>query len=173
MEHTIDVDEVEASTFSKHGDNLSESGVAYLVGEHNRLAWSTVKRLRELPISSSGLLFIHGLPGSGKTRLLQECAILWSTTMPALRICLRSAGVILTEIIGSIRKGDLERLRSEWSTLSLLLIDDFQLLAGKVETLTVMVEIFKSISDNGGTVILAGTSLDFCNRQLFRVNRIA
>jgi chromosomal replication initiator protein len=129
----------------------------FVVGQSNRLAYSTACRLIE---SADGPtvspLFIHGECGLGKTHLLQG-------------ICRRSADLsgrpghvryvtgeqFTNEYIASIRNDTVDEFRKTIRRLDLLAIDDVHFLSNKVRTQGEFLHTLDAIDLTGARVVLA------------------
>ncbi|MFW5914658.1 MAG: DnaA ATPase domain-containing protein, partial [Thermoplasmatota archaeon] len=66
-----------------------------------------------------------------------------------------SAEVLESEIVAALRSGEIDRLREEYASVDLLLMDDLQFLAGKEQTQDELFNIFGDMVDGGKQVVLA------------------
>lgn len=106
----------------------------FVMGESNKLAYTSAVKIAELPGDTYNPLFIYGRSGLGKTHLL--CAIdnYVSGTRPELKICYCQAKDLLEDIIGMARSKNWKLFDTKYSSADVLLIDDVQYLENKPES---------------------------------------
>lgn len=129
---------------------------AFAVDGTNELAVQAVQQIFD-GSAPRDLLYIHGVPGVGKSHLLQAAGNAWMQRYPEGR-CL-----YLTH--NNVQKGCVAALLSPNATLSLqrdmlandlILIDDVHLLGGKTKTMGELVNLITALRSAGRQVIVAG-----------------
>ena len=125
-----------------------------VVSDFNRLAYAAAVEVAENPGSSYNPLFIHSSTGQGKTHLLH--AIGHSTTSNGLRAVYTTAEQFATEFVSAVRENQVDRFRSKFRSIQVLLFDDVQFLVDKKQTLQCFFHTFNELySDNRQIVITA------------------
>ena len=125
-----------------------------VVSDFNRLAYAAAVEVAENPGSSYNPLFIHSSTGQGKTHLLH--AIGHSTTSDGLRAVYTTAEQFATEFVSAVRENQVDRFRSKFRSIQVLLFDDVQFLVDKKQTLQCFFHTFNELySDNRQIVITA------------------
>lgn len=129
----------------------------FVVGESNRLAYSTACRLLEAA-DAQGVspLFIHGECGLGKTHLLQGiCRRFQAMSGRPGDVRYVTGEQFTNEYITSIRKNTVDAFRRRVRKLDLLAIDDVHFLSNKVRTQGEFLHTLDAIDLTGARVVLA------------------
>ncbi len=129
----------------------------FVVGQSNRLAYSTACRLLEAT-DAQGVspLFIHGECGLGKTHLLQGiCRQFQAMTGRPEDVRYVTGEQFTNEYIASIRKNTLDTFRRRVRKLDLLAIDDVHFLSNKVRTQGEFLHTLDAIDLTGARIVLA------------------
>lgn len=129
----------------------------FVVGDCNRLAWTAASRLAEegdhSPLSP---LFIHGGCGLGKTHLLQGlCRRVMELDRGRARARYVTGEQFTNEFISAVREGTLDRFRSAYRGLSLLVVDDIDFISGKKKTQAEFQHTLEAIELSGARLALA------------------
>ncbi len=103
----------------------------FLVGEVNRFTYSTVKAVAENPGEVYNPLFIHGAAGLGKTHLLNGAGNYVIDHDPDAAVVYMSSEQFANELVEAIENETVEDLRTRFSLVDVLLLDDVQFLAGR------------------------------------------
>ena len=106
----------------------------FIVGNTNRLAYAAAKAVAEDAPEKYNPLFIYGDSGLGKTHLLYSIAIAVRNTKPDSRIAYKKGDDFTNELITAIQTGRTSEFREYYRQADLLLVDDIQFIAGKVQT---------------------------------------
>ncbi len=125
----------------------------FITGEGNRVAYEVARRIVEEPGKFYNPLFIFGKVGIGKTHLLQ--AIGNSALKRGYSVIYKTASDFSEEIVQALKGGSIEGLRKKYKAVDFLLIDDVQLLSGKVRTQTELFNIFNHLVLKDKQVVLA------------------
>jgi chromosomal replication initiator protein len=127
----------------------------FVIGPSNRLAHAAALAVAELPGEAYNPLFLHGPPGLGKTHLLGAIAEYLRRTSPELSVHLTTAERFTTEFVTALRYEGPERFKDRYRTLDALLIDDVQVLEGKVRTEEEFVHTFNALYAAGKQIVLS------------------
>lgn len=128
----------------------------FLFGESNKLAYTAAQRLVETP-GTSGMVFIHGACGVGKTHLLHAAAARFKQLNPGARIRLTTAESFTNAFVTAIRgtpgsaggQQGVEAFRRMHRNIDLLCIDDVHFLGGKEATQRELLATFESLAITG------------------------
>lgn len=134
----------------------------YVVGENNRLAYSSCLSVAESPGGQFNPLFLYGGPGLGKTHLMNAIAHFIIENIPDKKILFVNTNDFVNEIIYTIQNTNksnvtrfMENIRDKYSTLDVLLIDDIQFIIGKEHTQEEFFHIFNSLYESGKQIIIS------------------
>src|SRR5262245_7670101 len=129
----------------------------FIVGECNKLAFSTACRLAEdADARCISPLFIHGDCGVGKTHLLQGiCQRFIQATGRSHQVRYVTGEQFTNEYITAIRTNAIDAFRQKIRKLDLLAIDDVHFLSNKVRTQTEFLYTLDAIDLSGARVVLA------------------
>ncbi len=120
-----------AKPFSTYPPLREHTFESFLVGEVNRFTYSTVKAVAENPGEVYNPLFIHGAAGLGKTHLLNAAGNYVLDRDPDAVIVYMSSEQFANELVDAIENETVEELRTLFSSVDVLLLDDVQFLAGR------------------------------------------
>jgi chromosomal replication initiator protein len=125
-----------------------------VVSDFNRLAYAAAVEVAENPGSSYNPLFIHSGTGQGKTHLLHAIGHL--TTNNGLQAAYTTAEQFANEFVSAVRENQVDKFRSKFRGIQVLLFDDVQFLVDKKQTLQCFFHTFNELySDNRQIVITA------------------
>ena len=124
----------------------------FVRGEHNQLAWAAARSLAGNPVNTYMPLYIYGDVGLGKTHLLH--AIGHEVQATGARIALCTTEQFLNDLVTSIRTQQMDRFRSRYRDVDLLLLDDVQFLGGRERTQEEFFFTFTELFEQGKRVVL-------------------
>ena len=117
----------------------------FVEGPTNKLAFETCKAIvDQLGDSKHNPLFLYGGSGLGKTHLIQAVGHAVLHKMPNASVMYLTAAQIVTEFANESQPQRVGQLSQGYRDLDLLLIDDFELLAGKSSHLD---DFFNMVND--------------------------
>ena len=125
----------------------------FVVGESNKLAYSSALSVATEPGGRFNPLFIYSGVGLGKTHLLQSIAdrmrknsqnILYVTTEQ-----------FTNEFVTAIQKRKTDEFRSKYRNTDALILDDIQFLQGKEQTQEGLFHTFNDLHDSNKQIVLA------------------
>ena len=125
--------------------NDSHTFERFVIGPGNRLAHAAALAVAELPGEAYNPLFLHGPPGLGKTHLLGAIVEYLERSHPELQIHYTTAERFTTEFVASLRRDGPEAFKARYRELDALLIDDVQVLEGKLHTEEEFVHTFNTL----------------------------
>ena len=126
----------------------------YVVGPQNKLAYAAAKSVAEKPAESYNPLFIYGDSGLGKTHLLYAIAHLVKKRRPEARIVYIKGDDFTNELVSSIRENRNAEFREKYREATVLLVDDIQFIAGKIQTQEEFFHTFNTLYESGKQIVL-------------------
>ncbi len=127
----------------------------FVIGDGNRLAHAAALAVAELPGEAYNPLFLHGMPGLGKTHLLGAIVDYLGRHRPDLSLHYTTTERFTTEFVTALRKDGPERFKKRYRGLDALLIDDVQTLEGKDHTQEEFVHTFNALHGSGKQIVLS------------------
>ncbi len=134
---TIDASVGEASPPVRHHDAPFESRLTFAsfqVGAANRIAHNAARAIADGGPMRFNPLFIHGATGQGKTHLLHAIGHGYLARKPQARALAMSAERFMVDFVHAMRTKDTLAFKARLRSVDLLMIDDFQFIAGKETT---------------------------------------
>ena len=129
----------------------------FVVGKSNELAHAAARRVAEAdgPGPAYNPLFLYGDVGIGKTHLMQSIA--WETQIqhPHKKLLYVSAEKFMHRFVSSLRYKDTHSFKEEFRSVDLLLIDDFQFIAGKESTQEEFFHTFNALIDQNRQIVIS------------------
>ena len=126
----------------------------YVVGPQNKLAYAAAKAVAEKPAEGFNPLFIYGESGLGKTHLLYAIAHLMRRRRPESRIVYIKGDDFTNELVSSIRENRNAEFREKYRQADILLVDDIQFIAGKIQTQEEFFHTFNTLYESGKQIVL-------------------
>ena len=126
----------------------------YVVGPQNKLAYAAAKAVAEKPAEGFNPLFIYGESGLGKTHLLYAIAHLMRSRRPESRIVYIKGDDFTNELVSSIRENRNAEFREKYRQADILLVDDIQFIAGKIQTQEEFFHTFNPLYESGKQIVL-------------------
>jgi chromosomal replication initiator protein len=126
----------------------------FVAGSSNRFAHAAALAVAEGPARSYNPLFIYGDSGLGKTHLLHAIGEYARTLLSHLRVRYVNSEEFTNDFINSIRDDRTSRFQSIYRDVDVLLIDDIQFLAGKVQTQEEFFHTFNALHNASKQVVI-------------------
>lgn len=144
------------TSFSGQGPQIIDSNTFdnFIIGESNRFAHAAALAVAESPASGYNPLFIYGGTGLGKTHLL-HAIVNYVRRYTNLRATYTSSEQFTNEFIEMIRSDRRTDFRDRYRSTDVLLIDDIQFLAGKVETQNEFFHTFNNLHQSNRQIVIA------------------
>ena len=116
----------------------------FVIGTNNNLAHAASLAVAETPGQIYNPLFIYGGAGLGKTHLMQAIAHFIIASDPSKKVLYVTSETFTNELIESVKTNKNTEFRNKYRNIDVLLIDDIQLIIGKVST---QEEFFNTFND--------------------------
>jgi chromosomal replication initiator protein len=106
----------------------------FVIGDGNRIACNAGRAIAEGGPMRFNPLFIYGPTGQGKTHLLHAIGHGYMARKPQARAIAMSAERFMVDFVNAMRNKDTMAFKERLRSVDLLMIDDFQFIAGKGTT---------------------------------------
>ena len=127
----------------------------FVVGPSNQLACSAAQAVADAPGRRYNPLFIYGSSGMGKTHLLYAIAHEIRKNTPSARILYIKGDDFINDFIEAVRSGrPMNDFRVKYREADLMLVDDIQFVAGKVETQNEFFHTFNTLYESKKQIVL-------------------
>lgn len=126
----------------------------FIIGPSNKFAYAAAKAVSEAPGTRHNPLLIYGDSGLGKTHLLYSIAHVIRNDRPGDRIVYIKGDDFTNELIDAIQTGRNSEFRAKYRQADLLLVDDIQFIAGKVQTQEEFFHTFNTLYEAGKQIVL-------------------
>ena len=126
----------------------------FVVGPTNRIAYAAALAVSKNPATNYNPLFIYGDSGLGKTHLLYSVANALRISRPDFRIVYIKGDDFTNELINAIQTGSNSEFREKFRMADLLLVDDIQFIAGKIQTQEEFFHTFNALYESGRQIVL-------------------
>ena len=127
----------------------------FVVGPSNHLASSAARAVADAPGQHYNPLFIYGSSGLGKTHLLYAIAHVIRQKSPSARILYIKGDEFINDYIETVRSGrSMNDFRIKYREADLMLVDDIQFVAGKIETQNEFFHTFNTLYESKKQIVL-------------------
>lgn len=142
--------------------NLKYKFDNFVVGAGNKFAHAVAYAVAKDPGRQYNPLFIYGGSGLGKTHLLQAIGHEIMFSKSGLKVKYIKAEEFINDLVNSIAKGmdkagdknkKMNEFRNKYRNADVLLVDDIQLIEGKVRTEEEMFNTFESLHNAGKQIV--------------------
>lgn len=128
---------------------------SFVVGSHNELAHASTIAASKNPGKLYNPLFLYGGVGLGKTHLLQSLGNKVVSEGRGRRVLYISAERFTGDIVEAIKNKTIEDLKSRYSQLDVLIIDDVQFIAGKEKMQEIVFSTFNELYGKNKQIVLS------------------
>ncbi|MBI2450315.1 MAG: chromosomal replication initiator protein DnaA [Candidatus Nealsonbacteria bacterium] len=128
---------------------------SFIVGPFNELAHAAALAIVRSPGQAYNPLFVYGGVGLGKTHLVQSIGNEIFQKFPEKKIRYMSSEKFTSGIVDSIKNHDIEKFKSFYKNIDLLIIDDIQFLAGKEKTQEEFFHIFNNLYEKNKQIVIS------------------
>lgn len=128
---------------------------SFVVGSNNELAHAACLAVTKNLGKLYNPLFLYGGVGLGKTHLLQAIGNKISSEGGAKGVLYISAERFTASILEALMNRTIEDLKSKYSQLDLLMIDDIQFIAGKEKTQDIIFSTFNELYGRNKQIVLS------------------
>ncbi len=130
----------------------------FVVGPCNRFAHAAAQGVSESPGAAYNPFFLHGAVGLGKTHLLQSLCHALLEREPDTSILYLSCETFVNHFISALENGDLQKFRTKYRNVDVLVVDDIHLLANKERTQEEFFHTFNTLYNAGKQIVLSSDS---------------
>lgn len=127
----------------------------FVVGKPNELAHAAARRVAEGGPVTFNPLFLYGGVGLGKTHLMHAIAREMQTRQPEARVLYLSAEQFMYRFVQALRDRTVMDFKELFRTVSVLMVDDVQFIAGKDSTQEEFFHTFNTLVDQGKQIIIS------------------
>jgi len=128
---------------------------SFVVGPFNELPQAAAWAICQNPGLVYNPLFIYGGVGLGKTHLLQAVGNEIRKKFPQKKVKYISSEKFASGIVNSIKNHNVEKFKSLYKDIDILIIDDVQFLAGKEKTQEEFFHIFNNLYEKNKQIVLS------------------
>lgn len=152
-----------SSYFSKAKLNPQLNFDTFVIGDFNREAALASQYVANDPGKYlANPLFIYSNSGLGKTHLLHAIGNKVKANKPEFNILYISASDFIDEYVNYVKgEKEAQSLKDFFSSINILLIDDVQMLADKVETQKMFFTIYNNLVDNNKQIVITSDKQPF------------
>ncbi|MBR6521439.1 MAG: chromosomal replication initiator protein DnaA [Oscillospiraceae bacterium] len=126
----------------------------FVVGPSNQLAHAAAKAVSGKTSGTYNPLFIYGGPGLGKTHLLYAIGHELKRSRQDYRIVYIKGDEFTNELVNAIQSGKNTEFRNKYRYADLLMVDDIQFIAGKIQTQEEFFHTFNTLYEAGKQIVL-------------------
>jgi chromosomal replication initiator protein len=127
----------------------------FIIGSFNELSHAAASAVTKNPGLVYNPLFVYGGTGLGKTHLLQAIGNEVQKNFPKKKVKYLSSEKFTSEVVNAIKNRTIEKLKSLYRGIDVLIIDDIQFLAGKEKTQEEFFHTFNALYDKNKQIILS------------------
>lgn len=126
----------------------------FIVGKSNTFAYAACKAVAQNQTGAYNPLFIYGPSGLGKTHLLMSIAHEIRKNKPESNIMYISGETFTNELVTAIERNATPEFHAKYRNVDILLMDDIQFLAGKIQTQEEFFHTFNELHQVGKQIVL-------------------
>jgi chromosomal replication initiator protein len=131
----------------------------FVIGDSNRLAHAAALAVAEMPGLAYNPLFLCGPPGLGKTHLLHSVANYVNEHGDGMTVLYTTAEAFTDQFVGALHTGSIDRFKSAYRSVDILLVDDIQFLQSKERTEQEFFHTFNALHGTGAQLVLTSDRL--------------
>lgn len=133
--------------------NKKYSFDAFVVGGSNEFTFACSQAIAANPGKNYNPFFMYGGVGLGKTHLIQSIGNKVLMDWPDKKVLYTTGEKLTGTIVEGIRNRTIEEIKTQFSRLDLLIIDDIQYIAGKEKTQEIVFTIFNELHNRNKQVV--------------------
>jgi chromosomal replication initiator protein len=128
---------------------------SFVVGGSNEVAYRAARAVVDHPGQRFNPLFVHGGFGLGKTHLLLAIGHAIGRSRRNGGVACVTAEQFVNDMVGAIRRDQMDRFRARYRGITTLLVDDVQFLGGKKRSQEEFAHTFNALHELGKQIVLA------------------
>jgi len=146
-------------SFIDSGLNPKYTFESFIVGGNNELAAAAARAVTKTPGKAYNPLFIYGGVGLGKTHLMQAIGNELIHNPDVKRILYATSESFTNAFIQAVKDNETEQFKNLYRSIDVLLLDDVQFLAGKVQTQEEFFHTFNELHQHNKQIVLSSDRL--------------
>jgi chromosomal replication initiator protein len=127
----------------------------FVVGSSNQFAHAAALAVANLPAEAYNPLILYGSTGLGKTHLLYAVAHRIRQHHPTWQVVYLSAASFMRELLQALRHERMEAFQERYRQADVLLVDDFQFMAGRERTQEAFLHTFNAFYEAKKQIVLS------------------
>ena len=127
----------------------------FVVGKPNELAHAAARRVAEGGPVTFNPLFLYGGVGLGKTHLMHAIALELQERKPEMNVLYLSAEQFMYRFVQALRDRKMMDFKELFRSVDVLMVDDFQFIAGKESTQEEFFHTFNALVDQNKQIIIS------------------
>ncbi len=127
----------------------------FLVGPSNQFAHAAALAVCSAPGKSYNPLFIYGDVGLGKTHLISAIGNRIFDLNQDISVIYVSSEQFTNEVVAAIRHGKMESLKERYRNVDILLLDDVQFIANKIQTQEEFFHTFNALYERQKQIVIS------------------
>jgi len=127
----------------------------FVVGPFNELSHAASLAVSKNPGFLYNPLFIYGGVGLGKTHLLQAIGNIIVKNFSGKKVKYIPSEKFISGVVAAIRNQEIEKFKSEYRQIDILIVDDVQFFTGKEKTQEEFFHIFNTLYEKNKQIILS------------------
>ena len=138
---------------SEQNSNYTYTFDTFIVGDNHKLAFAACKAVVEDSNVKYNPLYIYSEPGLGKTHLLTAVKTAMEEKHKNFKTVFTTADTFTSDFVTAIRNNDKTEFKNKYHDCDMLLIDDVQFMAQKMETQQELFNIFNNLLNQNKQII--------------------
>lgn len=127
---------------------------SFVVGESNKFAYNTAKKVAKTPGTFVNPLYIFGGVGLGKTHLMQAIGNYILNANPDTKLVYVQANDYLSDYTKASRDNNMKAFEEKYENIDVFLIDDIQMLTSKTGTQQQFFKLFNDMSNHEKQIVI-------------------
>ncbi len=146
--------DITPSVIQNHALNATFTFANFVEGKSNQLARAAAAQVAENPGGSYNPLFIYGGVGLGKTHLMHAIGNAIIARNPKAKAAYLHSERFVQDMVKALQQNAINRFKSHYRSLNVLLIDDIQFFAGKERSQEEFFHTFNALLEGQQQVVL-------------------
>jgi chromosomal replication initiator protein len=135
--------------------NAKYSFSSFVVGTSNQFAHAAAMKVSEAPGKVYNPLFIYGDVGLGKTHIINAIGNRVIDVMSNMTVLYVSSEQFTNEVVAAIRHDKMMEFKEKYRNVDVLLIDDIQFIANKIQTQEEFFHTFNALYEKQKQIVIS------------------